>query len=324
MDRRDFLKEAAVGAAVLGLAAEQDLLAAAGPTVVVVHSAGAAASSGDARRQRIQKMLTAGIEKLSGQRGAAAWKKYVKPSDVVALKVNVLASRAATSPLLADAVARGVISAGVKPPNCWIFDRFERELTAAGYRVGTQPGGHRVLATDTAGYGYEATAVSSGSVSQRLSSIVAKHASVLVNLPVIKDHNIAGVTAALKNHYGCIHNPAALHGNHADPQIAEVNVIPALRRKQKLVISDALAVIYEGGPSFSPSYRFEQDCLLLATDPVAHDAVAWKMIEDIRAKKGLRPLARVGRNPGYLTSAASRALGVADLARINVVRVEVK
>lgn len=324
MDRRGFLRDAALGAAAIGLGAGEQAAAAERGVVVIVHLPGSGAATADARRKLLERMVAAGVEKLSGKRGADAWRTWFGPRDVVALKVNTLAARAATSPELADVVARGLIGAGVRPASCLVYDRFQRELTAAGYQMGAQRAGYRVVATDGEGYGYDAAATRSGGVSQRLSSIVSKHATAIVNLPVIKDHNVAGITGALKNHYGSIANPAQLHGNHGDPHIGDVNALAALRGKQRLVIGEALMVIYEGGPTYQPSRRHALDCLLLSTDPVAHDAVAWKLIEQVRAAKGLRPLARVGREPKYLASAAAapRSLGVADLAKVKTVRVE--
>ncbi len=325
MNRRDFLREAALGAATVGLTAPPTPGAAADrATVVIVHLPGAGASAGPERLVAVQRMVAAGLHRLTGLDGAAAWLAFVQPTDRVVLKVNALAARIATSPELADAVARGCLAAGVAGEACLVFDRFERELRAAGYPPGPHPAGYQIVATDSAGRGYDDQPSVMRGVSQRLSRVISRDATAILNLPVVKDHNIAGVTAALKNHYGSIAAPQQLHGDRGDPHIPDVCCLPAIRDRHRLVIGDALTIVFDGGPGSRSDRRLQLDRLLLSRDPVAHDAVAWQMIEAARQAKGLRPLAREGREPTWLATAAAppRSLGVADPTRIDQVVVE--
>ena len=39
---------------------------------------------------------------------------------------------------------------------------------------------------------------------------------------VVKDHDLAGVSAGLKNWYGVIHNPNKYHDSCCDPYVADV------------------------------------------------------------------------------------------------------
>ena len=58
---------------------------------------------------------------------------------------------------------------------------------------------------------------------------------MLINLPVLKDHDGAGVTIALKNMYGAIHNPNKYHPNGCDPYVADLNMLPEIRSRMKLI-----------------------------------------------------------------------------------------
>jgi uncharacterized protein (DUF362 family) len=145
----------------------------------------------------------------------------------------------------------------------------------------------------------------------------------VINLPVIKDHGIAGVTMALKSMFGAIHNPNKYHSNGGDPYVADVNMLAPIRQKLRLHICDGLNAQYEGGPSFMPQWMWPFNGLLVARDPVALDYVGWKIIEKKRAEAGMKPLGELKRQPTYIATAADREhrLGTCDPKRIE--RVEI-
>jgi len=47
-----------------------------------------------------------------------------------------------------------------------------------------------------------------GDSTVRLSRILTDDISILINVPIMKDHEITGVTGALKNHYGSVKMPS--------------------------------------------------------------------------------------------------------------------
>ena len=140
----------------------------------------------------------------------------------------------------------------------------------------------------------------------------------IVNLPVLKDHSIAGVTIALKNLFGTIHNPNKYHTSAGDPYIADVYMLPPIRKKVRLAICDATIAQYGGGPSYMPQWSWPFNGLLVARDPVALDYTGWRIIEVNRAGQGLKPL---DPRPTYIATAAARGIGTDDPRRIE--RVEV-
>ena len=82
-------------------------------------------------------------------------------------------------------------------------------------------------------------AVSYGSVTTRLAKILTR-SDVVINMPVLKNHNIVGVTMAMKNMYGVINNPSAMHGTACNPYIADLNMIPQIRQRVRFVVGDMM------------------------------------------------------------------------------------
>ncbi len=68
-----------------------------------------------------------------------------------------------------------------------------------------------------------------------------------------------------------------------------------------------------------PQWTWRFNGVLASTDPVALDAVGWRIIERQRALKGMPSLERDKRAPRYIATAADAAhrLGVDDPARID-------
>ncbi|MCU0693241.1 MAG: DUF362 domain-containing protein, partial [Polyangiaceae bacterium] len=60
------------------------------------------------------------------------------------------------------------------------------------------------------------------------------------------------------------------------------------------------------------------EAVYVSTDPVAMDAVSWKVIEKWRADKGLPSFAKLKREPSYITRSADMGLGIADMKLIRL------
>jgi len=250
-----------------------------------------------------------------------AWKRVARPGERIGLKVNCLSGRGgSTSTALVEAVCERLREAGLKPQNIVIWDRLSEDLESAGFRPSSGAGRIRVLGNEVLGYEDDLSAF--GSVGSRLARTLTRECDVILNLPVLKDHGIVGVTLALKNMFGAIHNPNKYHPNAGNPFVADVNALPEIRRKLRLTICDGLTAQYEGGPSYMPQWSWVFGGVLVAADPVALDTVGWRIIEDKRAEKGLKPIRGSSREPRYIATAAeTRRLGVNDPSLIE--RIEV-
>jgi uncharacterized protein (DUF362 family) len=325
--RRSFLAQCFTGAAALGaglhVAAES-----AAPTaksrVVVARDAQLRGSGTAVDSTRLLALVDRAMVALfaNAENVNTAWRRIAGPDDTVSLKVNTLGGRGiATSIALVEAVCERLQQAGVKAPNIIVWDRDSDEMERAGFHIAV--GGNRVQCYGTDRVGYEDEISEWGSVGSLLSKILTRSSSVLINLPVLKDHDGAGVTLALKNMYGAIHNPNKYHPNGCDPFVADLNMLPEIRSRLKLVICDATTAMYEGGPGFKPEHCWRANALLLSQDPVALDYVGWQTIERKRAEMKLKTLEAEGRPPRYIATAADQEhrLGHCDPNRIAAVEI---
>jgi uncharacterized protein (DUF362 family) len=285
--------------------------------VVVVRSSRAIVSGRKINQSVVERMVEAGVMRLTGTSDPIqAWRRFFAPDDVIGLKVNCLGAPATRTHVeVTMAIAQAVQRSGMPAHNLIIYDRSTDELRRAGYPINTGSG-LRCYGSDQRGYDAEPT--TAGEVGSCFSRIVSEDCTALINIPLLKDHDVAGVSISLKNHFGSINNPNKLHLDHCCPYAADVNLAPVIRGKQRLVICDALEVIYDGGPTYRPATTSKYGALLMGTDPVAVDRVGWQIIEDLRARARLKPLRAVGREPRYITVAGDRQhrLGVSDPASI--------
>ena len=103
----------------------------------------------------------------------------------------------------------------------------------------------------------------------------------LINVPALKEHGIAGFTSALKNHYGTIDRPGSLHSSYCDPAIAELNALPVIRDKTRLVVGDFIRIC-----PYDWNRMTKENRIAMSADPVAHDAVARQLLVDRRTADG--------------------------------------
>lgn len=288
--------------------------------VVLVKDVAAVRDRNQIDEAVVEEMLEKGLLALTGAASVqAAWQTFFKPEDVVGLKINCLFGLgASTHPEVTRAVVRGVQQAGVPADKIIVWDRSDGDMRKSGYVLNRNGAGVKYYGTED---DYEPNATSHGSFNGRLSRILTQQITALINVPILKDHSIAGITVSMKNHYGSFDNPGAHHGNNCDPYIADLNDLPVIREKTRLLICDALRPIAEGGPQHSPRHAWTFGGLLLSTDPVALDYWGWRIIEARRQETGLGTLEQAGRPPRQLASAAARGLGNNDPDRIELVEV---
>ena len=328
--RRDFLKQCFTGAAVLrasgsmGLLASAQQAASAKSRVVIARDDLLRGTGSTVDSRRMLGLLDRAMQTLFDRDHAVeAWSKLVRPGETVGLKVNALGGRGLSSNLqLVEAICERLQEAGIKAGDIVVWDRETDEMERAGFRIcrwaETAFNASAPIAWITSRIWLRMAV--SGS---RLSRILTQRCNVLINLPVLKDHDGAGVTIALKNMYGVIHNPNKYHPNGCDPYIADLNMLPEIRTRMRLTICDATTAQYEGGPAYKPEYSWKHNALIVSQDPVALDYTGWQIIERKRAEKGLKTLEAEGRAPHYIATAADaeHRLGTNDPGRITVVEV---
>ncbi|NSW56146.1 MAG: DUF362 domain-containing protein [Armatimonadetes bacterium] len=329
MDRRHFLRATASATLIAG--ASSLPLRVWGQTgnsrVVVVRNVDMATTTEDpAIKRMLAEMVHEGVRALVGGdvTREEAWRKFLKPGDVVGVKINGIAPPMTTHPAFADAIAEGASFCGITAGNVIVFDKEDRDLAMSGFTINR--GGNDIQCYGTVGppgsgfIGYEDRQTFRRDTAYHLSRIVSRQCTALINVPVIKDHSYAGLTCALKNHFGCIDNPNQFHKiSSCSPAIVDVNRDPNILNKQRLIICDARAVQYNGGPSFKPQFLQPYYALLVSTDPVALDTIAMEIIEMCRRKNGMESLMMQKNPPRHIAEAAQNDLGTNDRARIDLV-----
>lgn len=291
--------------------------------IVVARSNLVRNSRGGLDSYQIGRLLDNALEHLfEVERVEKIWRRLFRRDDVVGIKVNCLSGkRMSTNLELVEAIVEGLRRAGLRNSQIVIWDRLNQDLEKAGYKITTS--GWRVRCYGNDQVGYEGKLFVFKSIGSLFSRILTRKCTAIINVPVLKDHGITGVTLGLKNFFGGIHNPNKYHLNCGDPYIADLNTHPFIRDKVRITICDALTAQYEGGPPFMPQWCWNFNGILVGTDVVALDQVGWQIIEKKRAEMGLKALKDVGREPNYIVTAADRdhRLGTNDPQRIEVVRI---
>lgn len=288
-------------------------------SVVLVAKLAEEGRAGKLTPDEYKILLDRGLMALSGKPdGVRAIQTYC-PNGVVGMKTNCIARRVNSTPVaLADALTQLLIAGGIDENNVIIWERTNRELENAGYRLNASSFGRRCFGTDVDNIGYGRTFYSSGEVNSLVSRILTDVVAHNINLPVLKDHSIAGLSGGLKNMYGVINNPNKYHDNNCDPYAAHVSNLDPVRTKNRLSIIDAVQVQYNGGPGYVSHYLDYFNGLIISDDPVAADSIALHVLNEIRKQHSLPSIADAGRPARYLATAESLGLGVADRSKIEL------
>lgn len=328
--RRDFMKEAATGALLLGAQGKLSLAKAVEPAhagkskLVIARDPALHNAAGQMDATRVSALLDRSIAAYTGrQHPVEAWKQIIGHAKTVGLKTNGLGGKnICTHAALVFAVAERLQQAGIKPGNIIVWDRTARDLQTCGLTINTMDSSRvRCFGSDVSGY--EDAQETWGVAKIRLSKILTRECDMVIGLPILKDHSLSGITFAMKNMYGVVDKPDSLHGGNCNPGVADLNCIRAIREKVRFTIGDAMSSVYDGGPLYRPERLWYPNALIVGEDRVAIDHTAWQMIERKRAEVGFKTLEAAGRPPRYITTAADAAhnLGTNDPKRINMVEV---
>ncbi len=288
----------------------------------------------------VKQMVAEGLKAFTGEAtAAAALGRFFKANQKIAIKVNALGNGqgnvgSAVSPQVALALAGHLVELGVKKSNIRIFDQYMDRMKKAGYRHQKPEDGIWVTGHE----GPDANPVIYDDNGYKVTFHWAKSqvwADAVLNLCVPKDHNLTGVTGALKNmSLGVVRpTPAGekqpngytvvprFHRNNCDPAIAKLYAMPMIKDKVKLIVCDATRVLYQGGPQDNPRNRVQNNQLYVTTDPVAMDVLIHELVNKHRVAKGLPKVEDATprpRAPKFIQTAAKMGLGEGDRAKIVV------
>ena len=319
MKRREFVKNSITFAASLGM--PYILVPSASRSkVVIARNDELIRKNHQVIKERVAKYLDQALLVITGHTSpAAAWKSLFGPRETVGIKLSCLPGMPLSSSYgLVMAIVDGLLAAGLNEDNIIIWERTERELKKAGFPISKS--GVKVLGTDQfQGDGYSNNLEITGSVGTRFSLIMEK-VDALINVPVLKDHDLSGVSASMKNWYGGIFNPNKFHRNNCNPYLADLSTHSIIKEKQRLIVCDASRVQINNGPAFSPRYAWEYGGILVSRDPVALDYTGWQIIEHRRKQLKMKSLKQVERFPQYILTAEKQKLGAANPRNINTIK----
>ncbi len=298
MNRRDFLKG---GAALAALAPAAGALADAPPAgkskVVVVRNGEPAA------------LFQRGIVALGGMTA------FVKPGQKVVVKPNIgwdlpPERGANTDPGLVAEIVRQCIAAGAAQVE--VFDHTCNAWAPcyrnSGIQEAVEKAGGKMVRADREEDYREVARPQALSMKKASIHRAILDADVFINVPILKNHGGAKMTACLKNFMGLVWDRQFMHRHNLTQCIADA----ALYRKPDLNVVDAYRVMQTNGPrgvsvNDIRTLRYQ----ILSTDPVAADALATKLLRF--------PLDSV---PYIHLAASKHGLGTDEDARMEIVRLE--
>ena len=265
-----------------------------------------------------QRALGAAVASAVGaESGKDAVAALFNADDTVGIKVNCLAGRRLSPRVeLVEALVDLIAGVGIDRRRIIVIERSDRELERAGFRIRRQGPPYRCLGINN---DFDQQPSTSGEIGSCFARLVSTTCTALVSFGVVKDHDLSGISAGMKNWYGVIHNPNKYHDNGCDPYIADVARHPFIRNKLRLTVLDGVAAQCHGGPAFRSGSTFELGKVAASTDPVAADVWALQAIEAERARRGMPSLEAAGRPAKFLATAARAGLGVDDPKRLMLV-----
>lgn len=265
----------------------------------------------------LRQILDASITKLTDLNDSReAWAALFRPNEQIAIKVNTFSNSLIWThvPLVLE-VTESLQDAGIPASQITIYDYKTVELTTAGYAINADGPGVRCIGMDS-NYSQEPTEVMNKQI--RLSNIL-KECDALINIPVLKSHMLAGITFAMKNHFGSFYYPDVLH-SYSMREVAALNALPEIKDRTRLIIGDALAANLRYANSY-PYWREDWigDSIFMSFDPVAHDSMGLKLLTSELEKDGGDPASLIGMATPVLQYGVELGLGTNDPANINVI-----
>jgi len=315
--------------------------------------------SGKYQAEQVQKMMRRGMMELTGADGwVDAWRQFFEPGDVVGIKVNPVGQPVVISDgTVMHEIIAGLEAAGVKRQDIVAYDRYRKMFYSGGFDKWLPEGVRISYATDDVDSiqqnieGYDPDhymdmaltlpGFSVDNLTARRSyaaQFITRQVNKLINLPVLKDHQSAGVTLCLKNlSHGLVNNVNRSHSsptlNACNTFIPAVVAMPVIRNKTVLHILDGVKGLYNGGPGGRPEFVWEHNTLYFSTDPVALDRIGWEVIDAKRVAVGMKDLFEatpdkvstfVHRQPEHVEIAGAAGLGVWDRKKIDLRKVQLQ
>jgi len=330
------------------------------PGKVVSVEQGNSIVNGVYQKEPVRQMMRTGMKSLTGAADfVESWKTFFSPGERVGIKLNPVSRPYVMSDAtVVHEIVAGLEAAGVKRKDIVVYDRYKQEFLEAGFDKWLPEGVRWSFAAQAydgvqqGSDGYDPDhyldmqltmpGFDAGNERARrsyASRYITSEVDKLVNLCLLKHHQSAGITIALKNlSHGLVNNVSRSHSspmlNACGAFIPAVVSMPVIRNKAVLHICDGIKALYHGGPGVSPrkvKYVWEHKTLYFGTDPVAMDRIGWQALDAKRLSVGMAAIADakpdadsgfVRMQPEHVDIAGALGLGIGDMARIQHVRLK--
>ena len=272
----------------------------------------------------------------------SGWLSLVSTNDKIGIKVYSTPGASGTRTAVVEAVARGLINAGIPAKQITVWDRRLSDLRQAGYFDLAERLGVRVAGAMEAGfdptksydtallgklvYGDYEFGKKGEEIGRRsfVSSLVTSNMTKIINIPPLLNDNLAGVV-------GCLHGLALGSVDNtlrfeADPDrlataVPEIFALEPIADHVILNIVDALISQYQGEEKTLLHYSTPMNELWFSRDPVALDVLSVAELARQRKQAGAPPLRL---NMETFSNAALLDLGTADPSRFRIERLSTK
>ncbi|MGE5679830.1 MAG: DUF362 domain-containing protein [Bacillota bacterium] len=307
MDRRDFIKKSIAASLAAGsafaLGRPEELFAAtrsfaANPFDMVAIKGG-----------EPDQMFDKAIESLGGM------KRFVKKGQTVVVKPNigwdVIPEKAAnTNPKLVKRIIEHCYNAGAK--EVYVFDHtcdnWTKCYSNSGIERAVKDAGGKIVSGASESYYHEVKIPNGKRLTKDKVHELLLQSNVFINVPVLKNHTAAKLTASMKNNMGVVWDRGFWHQNDLQQCIADFLTF----KKPDLNIVDAYNVMKKNGPR---GVSWEDVVLMksqiISTDIVAADAAAAKLF-------GVEPA-----DIPHIRIAGEMKLGRMDLDKLSINRIKI-
>jgi len=299
MDRRKFLKTAAIGSIGLTLPPLGPLEGLAAPTappdLAVAHGASP------------EQTVKAAVEALGGMQ------RFISRGDIVVVKPNIGWDRVPeqagnTNPAVVAALVKLCYDAGAKKVK--VFDRPvndpRRCYVQSGIEAAARAAGGDVQFVDDRKFRemeIKGLALKSWPLYAELFE-----ADKVVNVPIAKHHSLAKLTLSMKNWMGIMGGSRRMIHQKLDESLVDL----AMKVKPCLTVLDAVRILTDNGPQGGDLRDVKKlDTVVAGTDQVAIDSYGATLF-------GMK-----GSDLGYVRLGAQHGFGVMDLDKLRIRKLQV-
>lgn len=211
----------------------------------------------------IERVLDDLMRSVTGKGPNEAWRQFFSPSDTIGIMISTGAYpvQVATVEVLVDRL----VKSGFAPQRIIVFGGDEREVFSAGFSISRDPGGVRVLGTESEGY--------RGGISR----IVSEYCDAIINVASLRADPELGMAGCVANTLAAVPNVKRVAARQQPETLPGIAAHAAVRRKIRLNLLEAYLPLLEMAGQTRTTWQYKG--LLAGTDMVAVDTVGWRILQ---------------------------------------------